>query len=140
MIGGRTAPEISLRLLEIFAAMMRAGTTVEAAEMLGVSQPAVSAGLKQLETQLGIVLFERASRRMMPTAEARELFAEIRPMFSMLRSFTQTARDIREGLSGRLRIISTPPIGHTLAPARWSSSCASVPASRWPSTCAASNM
>jgi DNA-binding transcriptional LysR family regulator len=116
VIGGRTAPEISLRLLEIFAAMMRAGTTVEAAEMLGVSQPAVSAGLKQLETQLGIVLFERASRRMMPTAEARELFAEIRPMFSMLRSFTQTARDIREGLSGRLRIISTPPIGHTLAP------------------------
>ncbi|MFC7705568.1 LysR substrate-binding domain-containing protein [Plastorhodobacter daqingensis] len=108
--------DISLRLLEIFAAMMRNGTTVEAAAALGVSQPAVSAGLKQLETQLGIVLFERTSRRMMPTAEAEALFAEIRPMFSMLQGFTQTARDIRQGLRGRLRIIATPPIGHTLAP------------------------
>lgn len=96
--------------------MMRSGTTVEAAERLGISQPAVSAGLKQLEIQLGIVLFERTSRRMMPTAEAEALFAEIRPMFSMLQGFTQTARDIRQGRLGRLRIIATPPIGHTLAP------------------------
>lgn len=112
----RTPTEISLRLLEIFAATMRNGTTVEAAEALGISQPAVSAGLKQLELQLGIVLFERTSRRMVPTTEADALFAEIRPMFSMLQGFNQTARDIRQGLRGRLRIIATPPIGHTLAP------------------------
>lgn len=48
-MSARSTPEVSLRLLEIFAAMMRNGTTVEAAEALGVSQPAVSAGLKQLE-------------------------------------------------------------------------------------------
>ena len=112
----RATPEISLRLLEIFAAMMRGGTTVETAEALGISQPAVSAGLRQLEAQLGIVLFERTSRRMTPTAEAEALFTEIRPMFSMLQGFTKTARDIRQGLRGRLRIISTPPIGHTIAP------------------------
>lgn len=115
-MSARATPEISLRLLEIFAAMMRGGTTVETAEVLGISQPAVSAGLRQLETQLGIVLFERTSRRMMPTAEAEALFTEIRPMFSMLQGFTKTARDIRQGLRGRLRIISTPPIGHTIAP------------------------
>jgi len=115
-VSARINPEISLRLLELFAAMMRNGTTVEAAEVLGISQPAVSAGLKQLETQLGIVLFDRTSRRMIPTAEAQDLFAEIRPMFSMLQGFTQTARDIRQGLRGRLRIICTPPIGHTVAP------------------------
>lgn len=115
-MSARSTPEVSLRLLEIFAAMMRNGTTVEAAEALGVSQPAVSAGLKQLEAQLGIVLFERTSRRMNPTTEAQDLFAEIRPMFSMMQGFTQAARDIRQGLRGRLRIICTPPIGHTIAP------------------------
>ena len=109
-------PGVSLRLLEIFATMMRSTTTVEAAEALGISQPAVSAGLKQLEAQLAIVLFERTARRMTPTAEAHALFAEIRPMFSMLQGFTKTARDIRQGLRGRLRIIATPPVGHTLAP------------------------
>lgn len=113
---GREVSDISLRLLEIFAAMMRAGTTIEAAEALGVSQPAVSAGLKQLETQLGITLFERTHRRMQPTPEAQLLFAEIRPMFAMMHGFAQRARDIRQGRSGRLRIIATPPIGHTLAP------------------------
>ncbi|PWK62369.1 LysR family transcriptional regulator [Roseicyclus mahoneyensis] len=115
-MSARATPEISLRLLEIFAAMMRGGTTVETAEALGISQPAVSAGLRQLEAQLGIVLFERTSRRMTPTAEAEALFTEIRPMFSMLQGFTKTARDIRQGLLGRLRIIATPPIGHTIAP------------------------
>ena len=69
-------PDVSLRLLEIFAAMMRCSTTVETAEFLGVSQPAVSAGLRQLENQLGITLFERTGRRLQPTAEARDLFEE----------------------------------------------------------------
>ena len=60
-------PDVSLRLLEIFAAMMRCSTTVETAEFLGVSQPAVSAGLRQLESQLGITLFERTGRRLQPS-------------------------------------------------------------------------
>ncbi|CAM3194616.1 LysR substrate-binding domain-containing protein [Paracoccus nototheniae] len=110
------APDISLRLLEIFSAMMRAETTVEAAEALGVSQPAVSAGLRQLEVQLGITLFERTHRRLVPTAEARLLYEEIKPVFGLMRSFAGRARDIRQGKSGRLRVIATPPLGHTLAP------------------------
>lgn len=55
-------PDISLRLLEIFGAMMRCETTVEAAEQLGISQPAVSNGIRQLENQLGVTLFERLHR------------------------------------------------------------------------------
>jgi len=105
MARSENLPEVSLRLLEIFAAMMRAATTIEAAEILQVSQPAVSAGIRQLEVQLGITLFERSGRRLSPTAEARQLYDEIRPMFSMIRGFSQRARDIRLGLSGRLRVM-----------------------------------
>ncbi|WP_232830594.1 LysR family transcriptional regulator [Oceanicella sp. SM1341] len=110
-------PEVSLRLLEIFGAMMRCETTVEAAELLGISQPAVSNGIRQLESQLGVTLFERLHRRLHPTEEATLLFEEIRPVFGMLRGFTSRARDIRQGHSGRLRIMATPPLGHTVAPA-----------------------
>lgn len=109
-------PDVSLRLLEIFAAMMRAPTTIEAAELLKISQPAVSAGIRQLEVQLGITLFERTNRRLTPTAEAHQLYEEIRPVFGMMRGFTQRARDIRLGLAGRLRIMATPPLGNSLAP------------------------
>ncbi|NSY19663.1 LysR family transcriptional regulator [Neorhizobium sp. AL 9.2.2] len=109
-------PDISLRLLEIFGAMMRCETTVEAAEQLGISQPAVSNGIRQLENQLGITLFERLHRRLEPTEEATLLFEEVRPVFSMLRSFSARARSIRHGTSGRLRVMSTPPLGNTVAP------------------------
>jgi DNA-binding transcriptional LysR family regulator len=109
-------PDISLRLLEIFGAMMRCETTVEAGEQLGISQPAVSNGIRQLENQLGVTLFERLHRRLEPTEEALLLFDEVRPIFGMLRSFSSRARSIRHGTSGRLRVISTPPLGNTVAP------------------------
>ncbi len=109
-------PQISLALLEIFGAMMRCETTVEAAEQLGISQPAVSNGLRQLERQLGITLFERIHRRLEPTAEAVALYDEVRPLFGIMRGFSTRARDIRQGKSGRIRIVSTPPLGHTVAP------------------------
>ncbi|TDK32321.1 LysR family transcriptional regulator [Rhizobium deserti] len=109
-------PDISLRLLEIFGAMMRCDTTVEAAEQLGISQPAVSNGIRQLESQLGVTLFERLHRRLEPTEEAMLLFEDVRPVFSMLRNFSARARAMRHGTSGRLRIMSTPPLGNTVAP------------------------
>ncbi|QEW18701.1 HTH-type transcriptional activator CmpR [Marinibacterium anthonyi] len=109
-------PDVSLRLMEIFAAMMRCATTVEAAEQLRISQPAVSAGLRQLETQLGLTLFERTGRRLQPTAEARALHEEIRPIFSLMRGFSQRARDMKLGMAGRLKVIATPPLGYSVAP------------------------
>ncbi|KMK68975.1 LysR family transcriptional regulator [Puniceibacterium sp. IMCC21224] len=109
-------PDVSLRLLEIFAGMMQCATTVETAEFLGISQPAVSTGLRQLENQLGLSLFERTGRRLSPTLEARDLFEEIRPLFGILRSFSTRAQNLRSGQIGRLRVISTPPLGYSLGP------------------------
>ncbi|WP_128254124.1 LysR family transcriptional regulator [Falsirhodobacter deserti] len=114
--GGVNPADISLRMLEIFATMMRCSTTVEAAEALKISQPAISAGVRQLEAQLGLVLFDRTARRLTPTPEARELYEEIRPIFGLIRGFAVRAHDMKLGLTGRLRVISTPPLGHTVGP------------------------
>ncbi|SKA27185.1 LysR family transcriptional regulator [Consotaella salsifontis] len=108
--------DVSLRLLEIFGTMMRCQTTVQAAEELGISQPAVSTGIRQLEAQLGVTLFQRANRRLQPTEEARAIFMEIEPIFTQLRSFESRVRDVRSGNAGRLRIMATPPLGHTIVP------------------------
>lgn len=109
-------PELSLRLLEIFAAMMRSQTTTEAAEMLRISQPAVSAALRQLEVNLGLTLFERTTRRLVPTSEARMLYEEIRPIFGLMRGVAQRTREMKQGLVGRLRVLSTHPLGNSIAP------------------------
>ncbi|MBP1851995.1 LysR family transcriptional regulator [Rhizobium halophytocola] len=116
MSEGEGRPEISLRLLEIFDAIMRCGTTVEAAQQLGISQPAISNGIRQLESQTGVTLFERLHRRLQPTEEAVALHEDIKPVFALVRGFAARARDMRQGMSGRLRIIATPPLGHTVAP------------------------
>jgi len=108
--------DLSLRLLEVFGAVMLHRTTVDAAEDLGVSQPAVSLAIKQLEKQLGFTLFERRSQRLLPTEEARSLFARIEPVLLQLRSIETHVRDLREGTAGNLRIMATPPMGHSVIP------------------------
>ncbi len=109
--------DLSLRLLETFEALFRCQTTVGAAEDLGISQPAVSNGIKSLERQLGFTLFERAGRQLKPTEDARLFHAEVEPLFEVLRNIETEARALRASTSGRLRLSTTPPLGHAALPA-----------------------
>jgi DNA-binding transcriptional LysR family regulator len=67
----------SFDLLRTFLAVYRAGSVTHAAELLGLSQPAVTAQVKALEAELGRSLFDRQARGMRPTAAADELAARI---------------------------------------------------------------
>ncbi|ATA23731.1 LysR family transcriptional regulator [Brenneria goodwinii] len=108
--------DINLRLLEIFGTVMRSQTTVDAAYELGISQPAVSGGIKQLEGQLGFPLFDRINRRLQPTEDAHLLYKEVEPIFMMIRSAESRIRSLRSGNAGILRILGTPPLGFSLVP------------------------
>lgn len=108
--------ELSLRQLEIFGTLMLHRTMVETAGEIGVSQPAVSIALRQLETELGFALFERRGKRLLPTEEARSLFREIEPVFRQLRSVEAHARELRDGTEGILRMIATAPLGNAVVP------------------------
>lgn len=108
--------DLSLRLLEVFGTLMQHQTTVAAAEELGISQPSVSTAIKQLETQLGFALFDREKTRMVPTSDARALYQEIEPLFEQLRSVESRVRDLRGGSVGKLRLMATPPLGHSVVP------------------------
>jgi DNA-binding transcriptional LysR family regulator len=109
--------DLSLRLLEIFGTLMLFRTTVRTAEELGISQPSVSTAIKQLEGQVGFALFERDKQRMVPTVEACSLFQEMEPLFKQLRSVESRVRDLRSGSAGKLRLMATPPLGHSVVPA-----------------------
>lgn len=95
---------------------MQHQTTVASAEELGISQASVSTAIKQLERQLGFALFERDKKRMVPTNDARSLFQEIEPLFEQLRSVESRVRDLRGGSVGKLRLMATPPLGHSVVP------------------------
>lgn len=67
----------SPRHLIVFEAAARQGSFTRAAEELSVQQPAVSAAIKQLETSLGVMLFERHHRRVDLTGAGQRLFADV---------------------------------------------------------------
>src|SRR5262249_45786439 len=66
---GSHAPRLSMELhqLEYLRAVVRAGSVTRAAEEGHVSQPAISKQVRLLEQELGVALFHRVGRRVLPT-------------------------------------------------------------------------
>ena len=68
---------LDLNLLRLFDAIWRRRSVSQAAEELGLSQPAASQGLSRLRHQLGDVLFHRAPGGVQPTPRADQLASAI---------------------------------------------------------------
>jgi len=80
--------DINLGLLETFVNVFRARTLTEAANRLGMTQPAVTAQLQRLERSMGVVLFDRSTSGVSPTADAVRLMARAAPHVDALRAST----------------------------------------------------
>lgn len=109
-------PQISMRHVEAFRAVMITGSVVGAAKLLNVTQPGVSRTISLLEMRLGYVLFERRGRRLVPTAEAEALYREVEQCYVGIERINQAAVDIRYHKAGALRIATLPALGHWLVP------------------------
>lgn len=104
------------RQIEIFHTVMKIGTITDAADRLGVTQPAVTASIKQTESSLGFQLFTRSGGRLHPTAEARILFKEAERIQDSLLVFKQLANRLKKDIIGHLRISALPAFSHDLIP------------------------
>ena len=94
--------------LEFFIALARAQHFGKAAEELGITQPTLSAAIKQLEDQLGVMLVQRGSRFQGLTPEGEQVLAWARRITGDTRTMREEMRAARHGLSGRLRIAAIP--------------------------------
>jgi DNA-binding transcriptional LysR family regulator len=101
---------LNLRQVEVFYAIMRAGTITEAARVLNVTQPAVSAALKQLEGRLKMRLFDRVGGRLRPTPEAKALLPDVAEIFGRIGAVERLSQDLASGARGVLSIAATPPL------------------------------
>ncbi|MEL7256864.1 MAG: LysR substrate-binding domain-containing protein [Pseudomonadota bacterium] len=86
----------SPRHLLVFEAAARTGSFTKAAQELNVQQPAVSASIKQLETSLGIHLFDRAHRSVTLTQAGERLFNEVSSAFSRIHQTAEILSTRRE--------------------------------------------
>ncbi len=92
------------RQVEAFQAVMRSGGMTAAAEMLGVTQPAVSRLVREFETSVGLTLFQRAGSRIVPTHDAQQLHLEIERHFFGLGRIARAAEELRAARKGTVRI------------------------------------
>jgi DNA-binding transcriptional LysR family regulator len=100
-----------MREIEIFRALMHAGSTGKAADLLGISQPAVSQSIKKFEAESGLRLFERTRGRLVPTPEAQALLAEVDLYVSGFENLKHRVRSLRQFGLQRLSIASFPALG-----------------------------
>lgn len=107
---------MNLRQVEVFRVVMTNGTTARAAEVLHVSQPAVSKMIQELERSLGFDLFRRIKGRLQPTPEGQLFFREVEQAFIGLTHLRGAAARIRDYGSGELRIACLSALSTNVLP------------------------
>jgi LysR family hydrogen peroxide-inducible transcriptional activator len=114
----RLAPHpLSLRQLQYALAVAETRSFRRAAELCLVSQPSLSAQLAQLERALGVRLFERDRRGVLPTPAGEELVDRARRVLLEADDLLATAKRLTDPLSGTLRVGVIPTISPYLLPA-----------------------
>lgn len=99
------------RHLQAFRETIVTGTVSGAAEIMGISQPAVSRLIDALERDLSMTLFDRTSGRLVPTAEALMFYEQVQQAFRQYEELYTVAQDIKSGRKGSLHVACLPSLG-----------------------------
>ena len=99
---------MELRHLRYFVSVAEAASVSRAALRVHISQPALSRQIRDLETELGLRLFDRIGRRIQLTTEGEDLLRESRNVLAHAEALTERARRLVSGDTGLLRVGATP--------------------------------
>jgi len=103
---------ITLRQLEVFAEVLKSGSTTQASQMLALSQSAVSAALTDLEGQLGVQLFDRVGKRLVVNEHGRLLYPRAVALLEQAGEIKQLFREE----NGAMRVCASSTIGNYILP------------------------
>ncbi len=106
----------TLRQLQYVRAVAELRSFRRAAEACGVSQPALSVQVAQVEEILGVVLFERSQRKVLLTPAGEVLLVRIRALLVDAGSLVDAARRASDPLAGTLRIGVIPTVAPYFLP------------------------
>ena len=96
---------VNLDLYRVFYTVAKCGSLTRASEELYISQPAVSQSIKQLETQLGVKLFNRTHRGMELSAQGGKLiFSEVEHALELLNEAENRIEEMKTTATGSLHI------------------------------------
>jgi DNA-binding transcriptional LysR family regulator len=106
----RTRRRLRLRDLEVLMAVVQSGAIGKAASSVGVSQPAISKSVAELEKTLKVRLFERCGRGITPTPYALALIKRSTAIFDELQQGLQDIEFLADPSAGEVRIGAAEPL------------------------------
>lgn len=95
---------MELRQLTYFAQLYREGNVTRAAQSLNIVQPALSMQIAKLESELGLVLFERTSKGMTPTPAGERAFELFSPILEQVLKARHELTGDGQEIRGRVRV------------------------------------
>lgn len=104
------------RLIPSFLAALDRGSLLGAAKALGATQPTIGRHIAELESQLGVVLFERTGRGLLPTDTALRLAESARAMEADADRLLRSVSGAQSGVSGSVRITASQPVACFVLP------------------------
>jgi DNA-binding transcriptional LysR family regulator len=104
------------RLVRSFLAALDSGSLLGAARTLRSTQPTVGRHVAELEAQLGVLLFERTGRGLLPTPMALRLAEPARAMETAADQLARSVSGAEAGVSGTVRITASQPVACVLMP------------------------
>nr|WP_295939173.1 LysR family transcriptional regulator [uncultured Acidovorax sp.] len=108
---------VTHRMVEAFQAAMQHNGISAGADALGITQPAMSRLIADLQRSMGILLFAKNGRSIKPTQEAHALMAKVQQSFLGLEQIVDFSDQLRKQKLGQLSISAIPSIGHSILPA-----------------------
>ncbi|MGP2450484.1 LysR substrate-binding domain-containing protein [Pantoea stewartii subsp. indologenes] len=104
------------REIETFRAVMLTGSATKAAEMIGVSQSAVSQKLKIFENECGLVLFRRERGRLEATENAHLLMKEVEKHFRGIELIEHKVKSLKNRIDKTIHLAAHPVFGQKVIP------------------------
>lgn len=111
-----TEPEITLRQLRYLMAVAETGHFGRAAQRCGISQPSLSAQIRNIEGALGLQLLERGRTGVAVTPVGREVIARASRVMEEVQGIVDFASGAQQGMSGTIRLGAKPTLGPYLLP------------------------
>jgi DNA-binding transcriptional LysR family regulator len=108
MDGSDACEVVMIDKLQFFLALAREQHFGRAAEECGITQPTLSAAIRQLENELGVMLVNRGSRFQGLTPEGQRVLEWARRIVGDARTMKEEMRAVKTGLSGHVRISAIP--------------------------------
>ncbi len=102
--------------LKVFYNVFSLQSIAAAAALLHVTQPAVSQTIQKLEAELGVALFTRQHKRIIPTSYGDQLFAVMQPFMKELDGFCKNLAYSNDDPFGELRVGAPPEFGKAYLP------------------------